>query len=234
MSDNKLLYYIIAFISLLALVSFILSPFFHIRYIEIYGLNILTRVELEEDLVSYYETNLFFLNKNKIKESLLTNPYIMDIEIRKSYPDTLWIYVKERDPVARIINNERYILFSNDGFILENNSLISRVRVPEIKGVGYSFQNEYVEFTPVLEKIAQALEGITMKSRGKIDLIVYQREKDNLLAYSDKTIIYFGHPHGLVEKFRLLESILNKVQEEGLAVEYIDLKIINKPVVKLE
>ena len=27
MSDNKLLYYIIAFISLLALVSFILSPF---------------------------------------------------------------------------------------------------------------------------------------------------------------------------------------------------------------
>ena len=118
MSDNKLLYYIIAFISLLALISFTLSPFFHIRYIELYGLNILNRVELEQYLDSYYDTNLFFLNKNKLKESLLAIPYIKDLEIRKSYPDSLWIQVKERDPVGRIINNESYILFSSDGFII--------------------------------------------------------------------------------------------------------------------
>ena len=234
MSDNKLLYYIIAFISLLALVSFILSPFFHIRYIELYGLNILNRVELEQYLDSYYDTNLFFLNKNKLKESLLAIPYIKDLEIRKSYPDSLWIQVKERDPVGRIINNESYILFSSDGFIIENNSIVNRVKVPEIKGVGYSFQNEYLEFTPVMEKIVQALEVITLQNRGKIDLIDYQREENSLVAYSDKITIYIGQPVGLVEKFRVLESILNKIQEEGLAVEYIDLKIINKPVVKLE
>ncbi|MFI5359543.1 MAG: cell division protein FtsQ/DivIB [Halanaerobiales bacterium] len=234
MSDNKLLYYIIAFISLLALISFTLSPFFHIRYIELYGLNILNRVELEQYLDSYYDTNLFFLNKNKLKESLLAIPYIKDLEIRKSYPDSLWIQVKERDPVGRIINNESYILFSSDGFIIENNSIVNRVKVPEIKGVGYSFQNEYLEFTPVMEKIVQALEVITLQNRGKIDLIDYQREENSLVAYSDKITIYIGQPVGLVEKFRVLESILNKIQEEGLAVEYIDLKIINKPVVKLE
>ena len=128
------------------------------------------------------------------------------MEIRKSYPDSLWIQVKERDPVGRIINNESYILFSSDGFIIENNSIVNRVKVPEIKGVGYSFQNEYLEFTPVMEKIVQALEVITLQNRGKIDLIDYQREENSLVAYSDKITIYIGQPVGLVEKFRVLES----------------------------
>ncbi|HHU91608.1 MAG TPA: FtsQ-type POTRA domain-containing protein [Halanaerobiaceae bacterium] len=234
MSDNKLLYYIIAFISLLALISFALSPFFEIRSIEVNGLYILSRGELEYLLEPYYGTNILLLNKKNLRESLLNIAYIKEIEVRKSYPATLVLYIKERDPVARIINNERYILFSSDGFIVENNTIINRVKVPEIKGLGYSFHNQYVEYTPILESIVQALEGISLKTRGKIDFINYQNKENTIIAYNGKVPIYFGQPVGLIEKFRVLEYILNKIQEEDLAVEYIDLKIINKPVVKIE
>lgn len=234
MSENKLLAYLVTFISLLALISFALSPFFEIRQIEIKGLNLLSRAELEPGLESYYGTNILFLNKKNLKESLLTISYIKDLEIRKSYPGTVLIFVKERDPVARIINNDRYLLFSSDGYIIENSPIISRVKVPEIRGVGYSFQNQYMEYTPILENIVQALEGITLKTRARMDLIDYNSEENTVTAYNGKIPIYFGQPVELLNKFRVLEFIVNKIQEEGLPVEYIDLKIINKPVVKIE
>ena len=43
--------------------------------------------------------NIFYTNMDNIKNGIITNPYIMKVEIKRELPDTILINVKEREAV---------------------------------------------------------------------------------------------------------------------------------------
>lgn len=235
MSQNKMLALLIAIISIIALISFFLSPFFQLRNIAINGLNNLTENEIRDYLSSFFKKNIWLVDKGKVKNIILQNMYIKHVVVRKKLPASLLINIKERIPLGKINNNGTYLVFDKEGLIIERGSRKTRTPVPEIKGVGYTFDNNSLSLAPVFEKIVQALELVDAKTRAKIKIIDFKNDEQVVLVLNISQIdIYMGKPEELNRKFKVLESVLHKIVEENLAVEYVDLKIIKKPVIKLK
>ncbi len=231
MSQNKLLVYLVAFVSTMALISFSLSPFFHIDNFDYHGLNIITKEEITNIIHPYTNANILFLDQRDLNKNLLLHPYIKSVNIIKYYPDRIRLNIKEREPIAKINNNGQYLFFTKSGFIVETGSIKSRVLVPEIKGLGYSLNNNYISFSPVLNDIVQALKELDISIRAGIVTVIY---KDDTISASYKNIpIYFGLPSQLMDKFRIVQSVIIKITQEKLDVEYIDVTLHKKPVIKL-
>ncbi len=232
MSQNKLLFLLVTIISLIALASFCLSPFFQIREVNFIGLHLLTTEEMNNLLKPYYLANIIILDKSVIEEKLLQSSYIKGVRVDKKLPDKLEVKITERRPLAKINNNGKYLVFTANGFILENSVRVIE-SVPEIRGMGYSLKTNNLVFTPVLEKIVQALNETNRDTVSLLSLI-QQEEAKKLTAYAGEIPIFLGTSGELQEKFRIIQSVLEKAKGEKLPYEYIDLSITQKPVIKLK
>ncbi|MFW6035129.1 MAG: cell division protein FtsQ/DivIB [Halothermotrichaceae bacterium] len=232
MSQNKLLAMLVAFISLIALVSFALSPVFQVHSFEFTGLNILEEQTLLKKIETYKKSNFFTLQSSQIKNKLMEFNYIEDLTVNKDFPDRLVIHIMERKPVAKIINNGKYLVISSEGYIIEEGSRNSIKNVPLIKGMGYSFNNNFIEFTPVFAEIVQALAEIDLDTISKLRLIEF--EEGSVTAETNKFNIKLESTDKIKLKFQILESIFTKMEKEKLDFDYIDLSIPEKPVIKLK
>ncbi|MFP4661154.1 MAG: cell division protein FtsQ/DivIB [Halanaerobiales bacterium] len=232
MTQNKLLALLIAFISTISLISFSLSPFFDIQTYQYQGHAIISEDELNNVIAEYNNANILYLDHRDLARDLRGISYIKDVKITRDYPDTVIINITEREPLAKINNNGKYLAFTASGFIVESGALNTRVKVPEIMGLGYSFDNNRISFSPVLSDIVQALHELNIDNRSRLSSVIY--EGNSLTAYYSQVPIYLGEPIEVKEKFNILQSIINKIIQEELQVEYIDLNLYKRPVIKLK
>lgn len=231
MEQDRFLIFIITGISLIALFSFSMSPFFHISSIEFDGLEIVRENEVNSLIDNYYGENIWLLDKTVLKNRLEQTSMIKRVQVEKVFPDKIHIIVEERVPLAKINNNGKYLLFSSSGFIIEEGAVNMRVKVPEIIGLGYSLNQNNISFTPELEKIVQALAQVDKETRELINKIVCQDKE--ITAYHNNIPVYLNNYQELNKKFRILESIFDKILQEDIVVDYIDLSLLEKPVIKL-
>ncbi|MEJ6950933.1 cell division protein FtsQ/DivIB [Natronospora cellulosivora (SeqCode)] len=231
MSQDKFLFFLITVISIAIITSFSMSPIFTIQDIEFEGMILSNEDEIAKKLYEFENTNIFLIDQRKIKSILLKNSLIKEVNVQKKYPDSLLITVKEREPLAKIINHGEYLRFTADGFIFNKELDVS---IPEVQGLAYNLNLQHISFSPLFEEIVQALEHLNTDIRAVIDLIRYEEKENELLLYKREVSIYLGNINRLEEKFRTLESILFKSKEEGLDIKYIDIRLFNKPVIKLK
>lgn len=233
MSQDKMLFYIISFISLLALISFLASPYFHIHGFNFQGLERLKEAELEKMLEPYYQANILLVNPDEIKNELMNLDYVQNVLIKRRLPDYLEIKIKERRPLARINNNGKYLIFTEDGYILQEGAFRDKVEVPEIRGFGYILKQNQIQYTPALAEIVQALSQVKNDTLQMINLI-YLVEGRLRLELKNDVPVYINPVNDLTETFKILQSIISKMKKEDLVAEYIDLSLLKKPVIRMK
>lgn len=226
-------------IGIIALFSFLNSPYFQIRDFLVKGNKIIYKEEVMAYLKSYNGDNILFLDEAKIKKRLKEQEkYIKEVNIKKSYPDKLNISIIERTPLARIINNGIVLVFDKEGVILENNKKKIRADVPLLKGMGYSFQKNKIDFSKSLEKTIEQLKNIDNTLIKDINLIKYNKRsiKEEVLELTilDNIEVYLGNMDDLNDKFEIMEATIKKIKNEDIDIEYINLKYPEKPVYRLK
>ncbi|HLV10365.1 MAG TPA: FtsQ-type POTRA domain-containing protein [Halanaerobiales bacterium] len=232
MSQDKLLFLLVTIISLIALVSFCLSPFFHIQEINFNGLYLLSAEQLNNQMKLYSNHNIFILDRLSLEKELTANSYIQNVRVIKKYPNKLNIEIRERRPIACINNNGQYIIFSADGFILEP-FIKARKTVPEIKGAGYFLKSNRIQFTPELKNVVEGLKSIDRTIVAMLTRIELKTDGE-IRVYANELPIIMGSDNNLKEKFRILHSVFNESSFDTKIYEYIDLSITKKPVIKLK
>ena len=71
--------------------------------------------KLKSDLNFLVNSSLFFLNKEKIVETITKHDFILNIQLKKKYPNTLKILITEKIPVAtQIINKKKFYITQNN------------------------------------------------------------------------------------------------------------------------
>ena len=88
---------------------------FLIKEINVKGLLNVNRYDLESALNEFYGKNLIFLNREKFNEIGSKFSFIKEIKIKKIYPSTLNIIVKENKPLGILIENDQKILLLENG-----------------------------------------------------------------------------------------------------------------------
>ena len=88
-----------------------ISIFFPIQEILIENNAATNLSELKYDLNFLINTNLFFLNKEKILTIINKHDFISNIQLKKKYPNTLKILIVEKIPVAtQIIDKKKFYI----------------------------------------------------------------------------------------------------------------------------
>ncbi len=121
MSSDKTLFYIILVIGLLSAGVFYLCrtvPYFGIADIRFYGLEHLDRARLLKLSKISPGDNIFAADLDAYKDSLLKEPWILEVEVIRNIPSTISVRIRERVP-SFLVKKNGYYLLSADGVVLE-------------------------------------------------------------------------------------------------------------------
>ena len=113
----KIIVMILIFIFLI-FISFLFSPFFHIRDFIFHSRDEINMNDFKTTINDFYGNNLLFLNENNLKKDLLNHNLISSVKIEKSFPSTVHVIIEERSAIVWIKNNNKKLIFSADGIIL--------------------------------------------------------------------------------------------------------------------
>jgi cell division septal protein FtsQ len=213
------------------------SSFFNIENVIIKGNDCLS-----EDKIFYKSgiqlgENIFRLDLIKSKDSLMHEPWIKEVEVKRVIPNKIVISIKERKPAAIVHTREGYFSSTKEGIILSKIDrpeerfdlpLILGLELGEIK-IGKIIDRP--EFRTALESINSA-EVILPKKFCRVEIL----SPDDFMIYNkDDTLkIRVNGPEGVINKENLLREALEKIEREKLLVEYIDIRFKDSLVIKLK
>ena len=181
--------------------------------------------------------NIFKLDLKKSKDSLMQEPWIKEVEIKRVIPNKIIISIKERKPAAIFHTGEEYFSSTKGGIVLSKIDrpeerfglpLILGLELGEIK-IGKSIDRP--EFRTALESINSA-EVILPKKFCRVEIL---SPDDFMICNKDDTLkVRVNRPEVIINKENLLREALEKIEREKLLVEYIDIRFKDSLVIKLK
>ena len=119
-SKNILIYFFLLFLfGSITNIGLYNSKFLNLSKIEISGLDENESKQLKNKIQNLKIKNIFFLNKNKIKNIIELNTLIENYQIFKIYPSNLYIKINKTKLLAKINQNGKIMLLGSNGKLSE-------------------------------------------------------------------------------------------------------------------
>jgi cell division protein FtsQ len=181
------------------------DQFFPITSVEVNEVRKVSREEVLAALHLEAASGLIATDTGKLKQSLESLPWIQRAEVRRVFPDTLVVELKEREPAVVLRDGHRELLLGDDG------GVIAEAREGTFEGfpvlTGIDFAQVVSRNSDTTERV---LAGIALSSvlgevganRMEVDL----RTPGDMVAYYDGLRIRFGEGafEDKVERYRRL------------------------------
>lgn len=216
---------IILFIALGGTIYYLTTPVFNIANIEIYGNNknsSETYISLSK--INIGTTNIFGITNNSINKNIKENPYVEEVKMKRKFPNTIQLYITEREVSYQIKYSNRYIYLDSQGYILEIAE--EKKEVPVIEGfatikesinVGQRILEEDLIKLNVVAKFINYCKYNTIENKiTEIDVT----EDTNYIVYfkKDKKTVYLGDASNLSERLSLLKTILKNEENKKIEI----------------
>jgi hypothetical protein len=258
-SVSRFIYYFLVVIFFATLVYvLIFSLFLKVERVAIFGAEAIKQDEIEKETESFMDgkywkflprNNLLFVFKNKLEDVLRKKFVKIDsIEIKKVFPNTLDIKIKERKSLIiwcqGEVVSEKCFIVDNKGYaytqaLLESpevkeNNLIEMVdsSAREITKGEKILADDYIEFVSNIKDEIYKITGINIIPR----YTTPSRLSEELSAQTDAGWgIRFSNEIPLDKSVRTLKTFLDKkvISDYG-QLEYVDLRAENKVFYKLK
>lgn len=215
----------------LTFISFLFSPFFHIREFVVHSRNEINKNDLRTHIRQFYGENLLFLNEERLKDELLNHNLISAVQIKKSFPSTVHIVIEERTAVGWLKNNGKKLIFSADGIILTEKAAEAAVSIPEFEGFSYYFKKDKIIFPQLVNELLKDFSDLNKDYLAEIKKITYKNNSFKLYLTAGGGV-NLGDNNNLEKKLAILNSILKNNKEEQ--IDYINLEVSKHPVIKLK
>ncbi|MGN1032550.1 MAG: cell division protein FtsQ/DivIB [Intestinibacter sp.] len=129
------------------LVVFIRSDFFSLKYIKIVNNNILTKSDINQLSKITIGKNIFTYDLKKIESNIKENPYIENVFIKRKFPNSLIIDVREKNIMCVLKDkNENYY------YVDKNMEYIDKINIDDIEdnytivGVDFEVDNKQIHY----------------------------------------------------------------------------------------
>jgi len=191
---------------------------FDVRHLEIQC----RKLSVKEDITQFFRGkslgNLMLLDMGMIKKALLSHPWIKDVHVRRSFPSTVKIDIKERQPAA-LMKSEALYLIDREGVKLQKVDPAHPGAYPILTDTRH-FQKHVSAKLNLAWDCLDSLEAVRKMAVEVIDLTEYGNAKVKLK--NSPTWIIFGSGD-FKRKIEFLHAHQNTVQSYG-ALEYVDLR----------
>ncbi len=124
---------------------------FSIENINIDGIVNVNETKFKNKINKFFGESLFFFNSKELKKIASEFNFIKEIKIKKIYPDTLNIILKENEPIAILIENNRKILLLEMGNTISNYRADKTINLPLVSGK--NAKKNFYNFYETLKKV---------------------------------------------------------------------------------
>ncbi len=221
-SKNYLLRIFIIVVILIALAAFLLSDIFNVEKISTSGLTKYQENTIIKMSNMNVGDNIFTIKDSAGIKRVEALPYIRGVRINRILPDEVIIEVEEREPIAVVQYDGKYILLDKEMFFLEiveevdNVALIENIVLKESE-IG---EKVLLEEELILEKSLELIYSGYIKEHSfeKVE-VIYNTETETLdaIIYITEVMVYKGEYYavlGTISNGYLME-ILNVLESEN-------------------
>ena len=197
-----------------------ISPVFNIIEVKVIGaekINESVYIALSE--ISLGE-NIFKISKTNIINAIKTESYVDEVNVKRVYPGTVEISVKERKTAYNVEHNGIYVYIDKNGYILETNP--EPYAVVTLEGIdsdlnslelGDRLNEEDLSKFNDLMKIMNSLSKDNLKD--KLTSINISDEKNYILNFkNDNKIIELGDTSDLSTKTSWIERFIDEEKDK--------------------
>lgn len=178
--------------------------------------------------------NIFYTNLKRSKANILSNSYILNVNIKRKLPSTIQIFIQEREAIFYIKKGDTYLIVDKEGVILEEKQKIDSMKLIKLEGfdkdnykLGQVIETKderklklIGEITTMIEKLQ---DGVSEPSIVNID------DLTDIKFFYGEMMIKFGTSEDFTTKFNKALNILiqnNLIKKSG----YIDVSFKGDPV----
>lgn len=221
-------------VAILLLMMVALSPIFVLKTIDIKGNSVISDNEIMRISGVIMGENMFQLETDDIKQTLMKDVRIEQAIVKRSYPSRLEVQIIERRSLAMVQYEFGFLELSRGGMVLGAYKNIKNMSVPIITGVqvpdlfvGDTFEDEQVN---MVLKYLEQLNDDTIKCISEINI----SDSNNVVVYVSKSVqIKMGKLSSLDGKTEITESVINEIKQAKHPIEYVDARFDKNYTVKL-
>ncbi len=225
---------ILVLVILIAGLLFIKSSYFTIGEVVVEGNNYVTVDDVYHIADIPEKLNIFNLNTSDIRNRLLNDLRIAEVEISRRFPGTIVIHIKERKPIVYVTSSYGFLELDSQGIVLAAFKNLKNMNVPMITGI--RLDNEYVSDkieNPTIQSVVHYLSLLdepVLNQISEVNVI----SPEQISAYTVASVqIRLGSSERLSDKVKLTNTILHEISDKNMNVEYIDLTYAS-PFIKLK
>lgn len=201
--------------------TFGLDRLFTLRQIQVVG----DPIEIQVDKARLGK-NLFFLQTKQLEQELLaTYPLLGTVTFSKTFPSTLVLHVKLRQPYVYVISQSHQYVVDRDGIVLSESDkgpLLPRLNFDiGIRSIGSKITDL---------RVVSALQFLTALPEGIVIEFVSEKDSASIQASMGHTNIFLPQKGDLKVKAGTLQTIVMGFRIKGTLPTVIDLRF-EKPIV---
>ncbi len=202
---------------------------FPVKEIVFSGNKHLTDSELKAMMGFRGNESLLSISGEEIKERLLKSPWIKAVSFRKDFPNRFLVRVEEASPSAIIDMKGRSFFADDQGNMLEEIKGEYIPFLPVISGNPYKNRDVFFEVMNLV-KAMKTMGFVNMKDRIEVAMPNDSRPEDISMRVDGVFIkVGYGEYENKLERLMDLED---EIFRRGIPVDYIDLRFMNKVVVR--
>jgi len=232
----------LCFILLLSVGSyyFLSLPIWRITAVEVSGAKMLVPDEIRDLSGVPVSANLFLTSLARTRENLKKITAIKDFHLYRIPPGAVIIKIEERKPIAVLLFENKSAIVDADGFILNRNpnltvNIPNMTELPVIAGLGTA---EYEGEERISPRSAQLIVEIitelsALLGSRHLQLSTGGFEKISF-SLDDLLPVKVGRNENIKRKLEIFKALLSQVNGRWAAVEYIDVRYPDNPVVKFK
>ncbi len=207
------------------------AELFNIIEVTVENNNILSKEEvLDENEV--LGNNIFLVKLNELEDKILLNPYIENINIKRSIPNKISIIVNERVAFYKVIDNNKSYILNDNLVIMEKRDDLNSIILPILKGIEIEGKDLGESITSSKERI-DFLKKLKVASDDYSDMKIESvdvSDMNNINLYLDNCKIILGNTEDIDKK---LSKAIDILKSDKVSIEdgYIDISFNGNPVV---
>jgi cell division septal protein FtsQ len=211
-------------------------PWLQVKKIQVEGCINHTPAEILDIADIKPQVNLLALNLTQICQQLESSPWIEKTQIKRTFPDQLYISISEREPAALINLNQLHLLDRN-GVIFKKVDHQEGQGLPIVTGIDWaSLMNHKTKYTALINEALSLLsffeqKGFHMSYISEINI----NPTLGLTVYTtNNTLQIIMGFAPFQKKCSRLYEIMDDLNNKNLAAQKIDLNYQHKAFVKIK
>lgn len=220
-TGKKVIHYILLLTFVLAAgVVLSLTTFFKIEQILVVGTDKYTPADIIAASGIQKEENLFRVNAVQVRENLLTRfPYIQSVDIRRKLPPAIELRITQSVPAAAILEQDRVVLITKEGKVLEQGDLFVPNDVPVVKGLAVngvvSGQMLGEDSEEGLRMLGDLFDALNAGDFGTVTNVDISDRLNMKIIYENRYLLLLGTEADLSYKLDMLKEIIAQEPPDG-------------------